>query len=112
MFDPIHPLRPPSPTPISKKRELVSVMAQSIPTARILSPPPWGGGHLSGICLSSKKKMLQKPHGGASTFIQIPHGGNSGGGQIPDPWDKIKILFNDLSKEYVYIEQRQHCNHK
>ena len=69
-------------------------MAQSVPTARIPPPP--------GICRAFvffKKKMLQKSHGGASTFIQIPHGGASGKGQIPDPWDKFKILFNDLSKK-------------
>ena len=71
-------------------------MAQSIPTARI--PPR----HLSGICLFSTK-MLQKPRGGASTFIQIPHGGASGRGQIRDPWDKIKILFNELSQKKKYI---------
>ena len=74
-------------------------MAQSIPTGHIPPTP----GHLSGICLFSKKKMLQKPHGGASTFIQIPHGGASGRGQIPDPWDKIKILFNDLSKKKILV---------
>ena len=60
---------------------MAPVMAQSIPTARISHPPP------PGICLFSKK-MLQKPHGGACTFIQIP-----------DLWDKIKIIFNDLSKK-------------
>ena len=43
--------------------------------------------------------MLQRPHGEASTFIQIPHSGALGRGQIPDPWDKIKILFNDLSEK-------------
>ena len=37
------------------------------PTARI-PPPPAFVGHLSFF----KKKMLQMPHGGASTFIQIP----------------------------------------
>ena len=64
-------------------------MAQSIPTARI--PPPGicraFVGHLSFFV---KKKLLKKPHGG-----------DSGRGQMPDPWDKIKILFTDLSKKHI-----------
>ena len=34
-----------------------------------------------------QNKMLQMPHGGASTSYTNPHGGVSGRGQIPDPWD-------------------------
>ena len=37
--------------------------------------------------------MLQMPHGGASIFIQINTVGPQEEGKMPDPWDKIKILF-------------------
>ena len=36
-----------------------------------------------------------------------PHGGASGRGQIPDPWNKIKILFNDCSQKYSHISSFQ-----
>ena len=64
-------------------------------------PPP---GHLSGICRAFvlKKKKIAPwqepcPWWGQHTY-KNPYGGASGRGQIPDPWDKIKILFSDCSK--------------
>ena len=69
-------------------------MAHSIPTTRIPRPGHLSPGHLSGICIFSKK-MLQMPYGGARIFIQINTVGPQEEGKMPDPWDNIKILFND-----------------
>ena len=57
----------------------------AIPTAHI---PP--SGHLSGICLF-KTKMLQMPHGGASTFMQIPTVGPREEGKYPNLGTRSKI---------------------
>ena len=39
-------------------------------------------------------RMLKMPHGGVSLYAQNPHGGASGRVQMPDPRDKLKILFS------------------
>ena len=49
----------------------ITIMAQSIPTARIPPPP----GHLSGICLFSKKMLQNAPWGGGQHFYTNQHGG-------------------------------------
>ena len=73
----------------------MTVMAQSIPTAHIPPPPPPGAfvGHLSFF-----QKILQMPHGGASTFIQIPTLGPQEGGKY--------LTHGTRSKFYLMIEAK------
>ena len=72
-----------------------SNMARSTRSSSVIRPPPPPPnparafvGHLSFL-----KTLLQKPHGGASAFMQIPHGRASERGQIPDPWTRSKFYL-------------------
>ena len=77
-------------------------MAQLIPTARIPRPRLRAFvGHLSFF-----EKMLQMPHGGASTLIQIPTVGPQEEGKYPTRGTRSEFYLMILAKNILIPDGR------